>query len=186
MGCIAGLLARQYAFYAQRLAQQEHWSSLGLDVVYDDDNALKTVIGVNNSFKGHESIKDWRLEPSVRQLLLHNTDLDDEKLQGVELLPQLEVLMLSASHITDESSSTIRKCKHVKTLNVAYTTVSDRSISDIARMPSLIKLDIYRSGITDSGISRLHEVRKQLNLPQVTIAPPPKSSFSIVPLNAPS
>lgn len=182
MGCIIGLLARQYAIHAQRLAQQEHWSSIGLEVVYDDANRLKTVIGMNTSLQGHKSIDDWRLEPSIQQILLHNTDLGDEQLRGVELLPHLEVLMLSASHITDKSSSTLRQCKQVKTLNLAYTTVSDESIDDIAKMPSLSLLETHGSRISMSGIDRLHSLREESGLPQVTIPPPPKKDLTITPL----
>jgi hypothetical protein len=94
---------------------------------------------------------------SLNELVLNNTNVDDEGLKKLSGLKRLGTLYLVGTAITDDSFETIAKFPELKVLGLGRTNLT-KSLAPLARLKKLTWIEISEMKLTDELFRSLGEL----------------------------
>jgi Leucine Rich repeat len=117
--------------------------------------------------------------PSLRSLVLENTNVDDEgvdnlvglqnvwhvnlrhtaitshALIALSQLPKIEQLILDGTGVTDDYLSNFQSSTTLRYVDLSHTLIDDRGLAAVSKCKSLEELDLDGTKITDTGLAAL-------------------------------
>lgn len=98
--------------------------------------------------------------PSVKMVLLKETQTNDENLKHLSRCRRLEWLYIwDAAEVTDEGVAHLRSLTHLKAIHLSDSQISDKSLEMFAELPRLESLSLQYNRFSDAGVGRLQKLR---------------------------
>jgi uncharacterized membrane protein len=115
--------------------------------------------------------------PSIVDLNLAGTALDDAELRAIGELPAATHLRLARNELTDAALAHVAAAAHLAYLNLyGNAAITDAGLDTLAGIATLREVFLWQTGVTPAGAERLRSMRPDLTVFLGTEPPAPPAS----------
>ncbi len=105
------------------------------------------------------ALREIAQQPSLEQLILSDTALEDEEVSNIAGLKKLKKLDLSFNDITDDGLTHILKLTQLEELDLQGNAITDNGVGQIVALTNLKVLVLTGTKISDSGLKTLVKLK---------------------------
>lgn len=109
-------------------------------------------------------LKELSRHPSLRRLLISNTQLSSDDLQALRHLTSLEELSLSGCTLEPPGLEALSGMTNLESLDLSDVEVTDADLKHIASLPHMKTLLLTGTLVTDAGLPELKKLKTLRNL----------------------
>ncbi len=123
-----------------------------------------TAVIFNNSPLTVDDLTPISALPQLRNIALHNCDLDDEHLQSLADLSVLNTIILSGNRITDAGLGHLSRLTELESLELSDNEIDGSGLEYLKGMTNLRLLGLHHNPVTDDGLVHVADFRNLQHL----------------------